>query len=89
MGDLKLIKPQNWYGQALLAALAIVSFVPACGQTPNPNIPSYFEFGTVVALGQKNVDIQLYDERKQRIVQHSFVLSRETRADVVHVGDTV
>ena len=89
MGDLKLIKPQNWYGQGLLAALAIVTSVPTCGQTPNPNIPSYFEFGTVVALGTKNVDIQLYDERKQRTVQHSFVLSRDTRADVVHVGDTV
>ena len=63
--------------------------MPAISQTPNPNIPSYFEFGTVVALGQRNVDIQLYDERRQRTVQHSFVLSKDSRADVVHVGDTV
>jgi len=59
------------------------------GQTTNVNIPTYFEFGTVVALGQRTLDIQLYDEHKQRIVQHSFVLSKDTRADVVHVGDTV
>jgi hypothetical protein len=93
MGDLKLNKPQHWYApaisRALLAALAMLPVVPVCGQTSNPNIPTYFEFGTVVALGQKNIDIQLYDERKQRTVQHSFVLSRDTRADVVHVGDTV
>ncbi len=75
--------------RAFLAALAMLPAVPLCGQAPNPNIPTYFEFGTVVALGQKNIDIQLYDERKQRTVQHSFVLSRDTRADVVHVGDTV
>jgi len=92
MGDLKLNKPQNWSASGVrraLVALAALSVVPLCGQTPNPNIPSYFEFGTVVALGQKNIDIQLYDERKQRTVQHSFVLSRDSRADVVHVGDTV
>ena len=89
MGDLKLIKPQKWYGQALLATLAMLASVPVYGQAANPNIPTYFEFGTVVALGQKNLDIQLFDEHKQRMVQHTFVLSRETRADVVHVGDTI
>lgn len=93
MGHLKLSKPQNWYapavGRAILAALAMLPAVSSSGQASNPNIPTYFEFGTVVALGQKNIDIQLYDERRQRTVQHSFVLGRDTRADVVHVGDTV
>lgn len=74
---------------ALAVGLALWPVAPVVGQTPNPNIPSYFEFGTVVALGARNVDIQLFDERRQRTVQHSFVLSRDTRADLVHVGDTV
>ena len=76
-------------GKALVAGVALWAAIPVAGQAPNPNIPSYFEFGTVVALGARNVDIQLYDERRQRTVQHSFVLSRDTRADLVHVGDTV
>lgn len=59
------------------------------GQSTNINIPTYFEFGTVVSLGPRNLDIQLYDEHKQRIVQHSFVFSKDTRADVIHMGDTV
>ncbi len=69
--------------------LASALSIPAFGQAANPNIPTYFEFGTVVALGQRNIDIQLFDERKQRVVQHTFILSKETRADVVHVGDNV
>jgi hypothetical protein len=83
------ISPVPRAARALAAAFAIWAAIPACGQSANPNIASYFEFGTVVALGQRNIDIQLYDERKQRVVQHSFVLGRDARADVVHVGDTV
>ena len=49
------------------------------GQTTNVNIPTYFEFGTVVALGQRTLDIQLYDEHKQRIVQHMIEERRRVR----------
>lgn len=73
----------------MLASLLVGTAGSVRGQSPSINIPTYFEFGTVVALGQRNLDIQLYDEHKQRIVQHSFVLGKETRADLVHVGDTV
>jgi hypothetical protein len=93
MSDLKVwqtgLSAGRKAGCALAAGFALFALVPASSQAPNPNIPSYFEFGTVVALGQRNVDIQLYDERRQRNVQHSFVLSKDSRADVVHVGDTV
>ena len=93
MGETRLRKLKFLTAQGLSCALASLliagAAAPSRGQTASVNIPTYFEFGTVVALGQKNVDIQLYDERKQRIVQHTFVLSKDSRADVVHVGDTV
>ena len=70
-------------------ARALILFTPlalaASAQTP----PSYFEFGTVVALGRQTVDIQIFDQQRQRLVQHSFALTRDTRADIVHVGDQV
>lgn len=92
MGDLK-VRQLGSLGRlaaaGILAAAACCVCSPSLGQTSNPNIASYFEFGTVVALGTRNVDIQLYDERKQRTVQHSFVLGRDSRNDTVHVGDTV
>lgn len=50
---------------------------------------SYFEFGMVVALGQRDVEVQTFDENKRKLVQHSFALGRETRADKVQVGDAV
>ena len=50
---------------------------------------SYFEFGTVVALGKHDVDLQTFDPQRQRMVQRSFALGKGTQADVVHVGDTV
>ncbi len=50
---------------------------------------SYLEFGTVVALGRRTVDVQTQDPRVGRAVQRSFTLSRETQADLVHVGDNV
>ncbi len=43
----------------------------------------------MVAIGQRTVDIQAYDQTRQRLVQHTFALSRETRADIVHIGDPV
>src|ERR1700722_20928956 len=72
--------------RTLLLSLALL---PAAHGQSSVNIPTYFEFGSVVSLGQHNIDIQTYDQQKQRLVQHSFVLSRDTRADIVHVGDTV
>jgi hypothetical protein len=50
---------------------------------------SYYEFGTVVAIGRQTVDLQSFDPQRQRLVQHSFAFSRESRADVVRVGDAV
>ena len=51
--------------------------------------PTYFEFGTVTAMGQRSVEVQGFDPMQQSMVRHSFVLDRETRADLVHVGDAV
>ena len=93
MGDIRLrrlrLTSARFFSFLLVPALLLGAAGSASGQAANPNIPSYFEFGTVVSLGQRTLDIQLFDEHRQRIVQHSFVLSKETRADVVHVGDTV
>ena len=73
----------------VFALIAAPAFAQTAAPVNPPGQPSYFEFGTVVALGQRSVDIQTFDQQKQRLVQHSFALARETRADVVHVGDTV
>ncbi len=51
--------------------------------------PTYYEFGTVTEMGQRSVEVQSYDPMQQGMVRHSFVLDRETRADLVHVGDAV
>ena len=59
--------------------------VPGVAQTQR----SYYEFGTVVAIGSNSIDLQNFDPQLQRMVQHSFALSSRTRADVVHVGDPV
>ena len=50
---------------------------------------SYFEFGTVVALGKHDVDVQTFDPQRQRLVQHSFDVGKGVPPDPVHVGDTV
>ena len=63
--------------------IALAQAAPANGA------PTYFEFGTVVSVGQRSVDIQTFDQQKQRTVQHSFVFSRDSRADVVRIGDPV
>jgi hypothetical protein len=43
----------------------------------------------VVALGQRSVEVQAVDPATRRTVRHNFVLTRETRADLAHVGDSV
>ncbi len=76
----------------LQIALALLLAGAAQGQqaAPRPEyVPTYYEFGTVVAVGQHTVDIQTFDESRRKLVQHSFVLSRETRADKVQVGEAV
>ena len=50
---------------------------------------SYFEFGTVVALGKHDVDLQTFDPQRQRLVQRSYALGKGTQSDAVHVGDKV
>ena len=71
---------------ALLGSLALLRLQSFAQM---PAIESYFEFGTVVAINQRSIDIQTMDRERQRVVQHSFALSRETRADIVHIGDSV
>jgi hypothetical protein len=68
----------------VLAATAAVS----CAAQTAP-AASYYEFGTVVAIGRQTVDLQTFDQQRQHLVQHSFAFSRESRADVVRVGDAV
>ncbi len=70
--------------KTLAAALAFT--LPLAAQTAPQ---SYFEFGTVVALGRGTVEIQTFDQQLQRTVQHSFVFGKGSRADVMHAGDTV
>jgi hypothetical protein len=79
-----LKRSANWSRAAALALLTPLALA-ASAQTS----PSYFEFGTVVALGRQTVDIQTFDPQRQRLVQHSFALTRDTHADIVHVGDDV
>jgi hypothetical protein len=49
----------------------------------------YFEFGTVVGIEQRSVEVQAFDPATRRTVRHTFALTRETRADLAHVGDQV
>ena len=50
---------------------------------------SYYEFGTVVELGTRTVEVQAFDLRTNKIVQHSFMRTRETHSDPLRVGDQV
>jgi hypothetical protein len=91
MGDLarQHLRPSARARAARTLASALILTAAALAQAPAPSQPSYFEFGSVVSLGQHTIDIQTFDAQKKRTVQHSFFLARETRADLVHVGDTV
>ena len=77
-----------------ILGLAACLLAPALGQKASKQPPAndpqtFFEFGTVVALGNQTVDVQSFDEQRQRPVQHTFQLIRDTRADLVHLGDPV
>jgi hypothetical protein len=50
---------------------------------------TFYEFGSVYSIGQRSVELRVYDQQKNTVVQHSFQLSKDTRADVVRVGDVV
>lgn len=77
-------------GAAALVLFAAVSTGAGQGSTIDPAYPpSYFEFGMVVGLGGQDIEVQTFDENRHKLVQHSFALTRETRADKVQVGDAV
>ncbi len=86
MGNLILLRTQ---ATAFRMAIRILALTLGSALAQTPAGPSYFEFGTVVTLGERTVQIQMFDTQKKRTVQHSFALSRNTRADAVRVGDTV
>ena len=50
---------------------------------------SYYEFGTVVAVGRRDIEVQSFDPGRGRTVQKTFTFGKDTRADVVRVGDAV
>ena len=84
-----------WQQKILAAAVPLavpsllsVCAVPSLAAQQAPSL-TYYEFGTVVALGKRTVDIQTFNLHLNRVVQHSFSLSREARIDLVHVGDSV
>jgi hypothetical protein len=70
-----------------LAAAAVPAFGQS-GAVPGAD-GSFFEFGTVFSIGQRSVDLRVYDQAKHTVVQHRFYLSKDTRADVVRAGDVV
>lgn len=75
---------RTFHRRAVAVALAF-SISQLRAQAPQ----SYFEFGTVVALGRGTVDIQTFDQQLQRTVQHSFSFAKGSRVDVMHINDTV
>jgi hypothetical protein len=69
----------------------VTSALPLFGQSgavPGAD-GTFFEFGTVFSIGQRSVDLRVYDQAKHTVVQHRFYLSKDTRADVVRAGDVV
>ena len=71
-----------WATLAFTIALATPLAFP---QTPQ----SYFEFGTVVALGRGTVDLQTFDQSLQRTVQHTFTIAKGSKIELMHAGDSV
>ena len=54
-------------------------------QTPN----TYYEFGTVLAVGQNTIDLETYSQDAHGLIRQTFVFTPETRADLVRLGDQV
>ena len=84
-GRQKLLLQAFGFGLGLLMPVAV--FAQDSNQVDDG--PAYFEFGKVVAMGRTTVDIQAFDAQRQKTVVHTFLLSGETRADVVRPGDAV
>jgi hypothetical protein len=73
-----------------LTGLGLILGAVAClAQNGTEGPQSYFEFGTVVALGTHTLELQAFDARTRKIVQHSFMRTRETHQDPLKVGDQV
>ena len=79
----------RWGRTALRGAACVVGIALGVGAWAQGGSDSFFEFGTVVALGKHDVDVQTFDPQRQRLIQRSFGLAKGTQADTVHVGDTV
>ena len=74
---------------AVCAAAALTGLVAGPADWAQGGGDTYFEFGTVVAMGKHDVDLQTFDPQRQRLVQRSYALGKGTQADTVHVGDKV
>ena len=83
--------PNSWITalSETVAVLALTLPSAANAQKPQPEPSTYFEFGTVTALGSHNVNLEVYDEKRQKSVRHTFLLTRDTRADLVHINDAI
>lgn len=86
-----LSRRQKLLGLTVRAALGL--FLPALASAQDPaqidGSSTYFEFGTVVSIGRTAVDVQTFDSQHQKSSLHTFLLTGETRADVVRPGDAV
>jgi hypothetical protein len=79
----------DWIGKRRVGAgLAVAGLACAAAGWAQEGA-EYFEFGTVVGLDQRSVEVQAIDPSTRRMVRHRFALTRETRADLAHVGDQV
>ena len=85
------MKPTNHIRALGVGAILLATSLPALNQAKGGLAgegSTYFEFGTVASLGERSVVIQTLDAAKSTM-QQSFQLTAETRADLVHVGDSV
>ena len=71
--------------RALIALTLAAPLAYPQAQTPE----TYYEFGTIVALGRGTVDLQTFDQTLQRTVQHTFAIARNSKIELMHAGDTV
>ena len=87
MGMMQRSAAKGW--ALALAVCSVTGHGTGWAQAGPGGAGSYYEFGTVTAMGQRSVEVQSYDPMQQGIARHSFALDRDTRADLVHVGDAV
>ena len=85
-------RTQNRWGRevslvlGVLSAVLLAAVAAAQGVVP---IPSYFEFGKVVALGNGTVELETYDAHTHQFLKHTYSFAKETRAEIVHINDFV